>query len=145
MYMDIPSDGDLVAIYQTYTQQIYDRIKQALEGVNKIFMTVDDSELDLTIPRVPYPNALNRPAYLWTIKVITQLQGNLNALIKVFNGYSLISFDTGEATPFIKLWVPHRLVLDETYYTELNDDFKSANELLDRLFNYLKPYIKKEG
>lgn len=142
MYKDIPSDGDLVEIYQTYTQQIYDRINQALEGVDKIFMTVDDSELDLTIPGVPYPNALNRPAYLWTIKVITQLQSNLNALVKIFNDYSLISFDTGGTTPFIKLWVPHRLVLDETYYTKLNDDFKSANNLLDRLFDYLQPYEK---
>lgn len=142
MYKDIPSDGDLVAIYQTYTQQIYDRIKQALEGVDKIFMTVDDSELDLTIPRVPYPNALNRPIYLWTIKVITQLQSNLNALIKIFNGYSLISFDTGGVTPSIELWIPHRLVLDETYYTKLNDNFKSADNLLDRLFDYLKPYEK---
>ena len=142
MYKDIPSDGDLVAIYQTYTQQIYDRIKQALKGVDKIFMTVDDSELDLAIPKVPFPNALNRPVYLWTIKVITQLQSNLNALIKIFNGYSLISFETGESTPFIELWIPHRLVLDETYHTKLNNDFKSANKLLDRLFDYLNPYEK---
>lgn len=145
MYKDIPQDANLVEVYKTYTNQLYERIQQALNGANSIFLDVD-TKLDLTIPKLKNDDKLlNRTVYLWTIKLTSQIQSNLDALVDIFNGYSLIDFKTGMPTGHLTLWSPHRLTIDDVYLTKLNNNYKSANELLDRLFSYLQPYAIKEG
>lgn len=142
MYQDIPRNGRLVDVYLSYTQQLYNRIRQAVKGVDSVFMEDSEAKLDLTIPPLNDPGYLDRAMRSWTIKVTSQIQRNLDVLVDIFNGYALIDYTTGETIKYLELWSPRQLVLDETYYNKLNNNYKSANALLDRLFGYLKPYTK---
>lgn len=142
MYQDIPRNGRLVDVYLSYTQQLYNRIRQAVKGVDNVFMENSEAKLDLTIPPLNDPGYLDRAMRSWTIKVTSQIQRNLDVLVDIFNGYALIDYTTGETIKYLELWSPRQLVLDETYYNKLNNNYKSANALLDRLFGYLKPYTK---
>lgn len=142
MYQDIPRNGRLVDVYLSYTQQLYNRIRQAVKGVDNVFMENSEAKLDLTIPPLNDPGYLDRAMRSWTIKVTSQIQRNLDVLVDIFNGYALIDYTTGETIKYLELWSPRQLVLDETYYDKLNNNYKSANALLDRLFGYLKPYTK---
>lgn len=142
MYQDIPRNGRLVDVYLSYTQQLYNRIRQAVKGVDNVFMENSEAKLDLTIPPLNDPGYLDRAMRSWTIKVTSQIQRNLDVLVDIFNGYALIDYTTGETIKYLELWSPRQLVLDETYYNKLNNNYKSANALLDRLFGYLKPYMK---
>lgn len=142
MYQDIPRNGRLVDVYLSYTQQLYNRIRQAVKGVDNVFMENSEAKLDLTIPPLNDPGYLDRAMRSWTIKVTSQIQRNLDVLVDIFNGYALIDYTTGETIKYLYLWSPRQLVLDETYYDKLNNNYKSANALLDRLFGYLKPYTK---
>ena len=142
MYQDIPRNGRLVDIYLSYTQQLYSRIRQAVKGVDSVFMEDSEAKLDLTILPLNDPGNLDRSMRSWTIKVTSQIQRNLDVLVDIFNGYALIDYTTGETIKYLELWSPRQLVLDENYYDKLNNNYKSANALLDRLFGYLKPYTK---
>lgn len=142
MYQDIPRNGRLVDIYLSYTQQLYSRIRQAVKGVDSVFMEDSEAKLDLTILPLNDPGYLDRSMRSWTIKVTSQIQRNLDVLVDIFNGYALIDYTTGETIKYLELWSPRQLVLDENYYDKLNNNYKSANALLDRLFGYLKPYTK---
>ena len=142
MYQDIPRNGRLVDVYLSYTKQLYSRIRQAVKGVDNVFMENSEAKLDLTIPPLNDPGYLDRSMRSWTIKVTSQIQHNLDVLVDIFNGYALIDYTTGETIKYLELWSPRQLVLDETYYDKLNNNYKSANALLDRLFGYLNPYMK---
>lgn len=140
-YQDIPTNSELISTYTNYTQQVYDKIAFLVNAVSNTFMDVDE-QFNLKIPVLDNPgNKLNRSVYLWTIKLTRQLQSNLNLLVDVYNAHELIDEITDQNTDYLVLWLPERLMLDSPYYEQLNSNFKSANALLDRLFNYIKPYL----
>lgn len=143
-YQDIRPDDDLIAIYKQKTQQVYDKAKFLIQAVNGVFMDIDD-EFNFTIPPLVNPgNLLNRAVYRWTLKVTSELQTNLNTVVDIFNAHGLVDEITNKDTEYLILWEPRLLVIkdsEETYLNNLNSNYKSANALLDRLFNYIKPYL----
>ena len=140
-YQDIPTNSELISTYTNYTQQVYDKIAFLVNTVNNTFMDVDE-QFNLKIPVLDNPgNKLNRSVYLWTIRLTRQLQSNLNLLVDVYNAHELIDEITDQATDYLVLWLPERLMLDPLYYEQLNSNFKSANALLDRLLSYVKIYL----
>lgn len=140
-YQDIPTNSELISTYTNYTQQVYDKIAFLVNAVSNTFMDVDE-QFNLKIPVLDNPgNKLNRSVYLWTIKLTRQLQSNLNLLVDVYNAHELIDEITDQATDYLVLWLPERLVLDLLYYEQLNSNFKSANALLDRLLSYAKIHL----
>lgn len=140
-YQDIPINSELISTYTNYTQQVYDKIAFLVNAVSNTFMDVDE-QFNLKIPVLDNPgNKLNRSVYLWTIKLTRQLQSNLNLLVDVYNAHELIDEITDQATDYLVLWLPERLVLDLLYYEQLNSNFKSANALLDRLLSYAKIHL----
>lgn len=140
-YQDIPINSELISTYTNYTQQVYDKIAFLVNTVNNTFMDVDE-QFNLKIPVLDNPgNKLNRSVYLWTIRLTRQLQSNLNLLVDVYNAHELIDEITDQATDYLVLWLPERLMLDPLYYEQLNSNFKSANALLDRLLSYVKIYL----
>lgn len=140
-YQDIRPDDDLIAIYKQKTQQVYDKAKFLIQAVNGVFMDIDD-EFNFTIPSLVNPgDLLNRAMYLWTIKVSQDVQRDLNTVVDIFNAHGLVDEITNKDTEYLIIWQPRRLVIDKVYFTKLNSNYKSANALLDRLFNYIKPYL----
>lgn len=132
----------LVGYYTINLQNIYSRISELYGDVNSVFMNNEVQEIKFE----PIDNPTgerNLAVYLWTVKSLQNLEDALNRLVGMFNGYSLVDVTTGQSTDFIKLWIPILdLTLDNDYEKKLDDDFKLANELLDQLFEYIKPYIK---
>ena len=140
-YQDIRPDDDLIAIYKQKTQQVYDKAKFLIQAVNGVFMDIDD-EFNFTIPSLVSPgDLLNRAMYLWTVKVSQDVQRDLNAVVDIFNAHGLVDEITNKDTEYLIIWQPRRLVIDKVYFAKLNSNYKSANALLDRLFNYIKPYL----
>ena len=140
-YQDIRPDDDLIAIYKQKTQQVYDKAKFLIQAVNGVFMDIDD-EFNFTIPSLVNPgDLLNRAMYLWTIKVSQDVQRDLNAVVDIFNAHGLVDEITNKDTEYLIIWQPRRLVIDKVYFAKLNSNYKSANALLDRLFNYINPYL----
>ena len=140
-YRDIQPDENLISIYKQKTQQIYDKAKFLIQAVNGVFMDIDD-EFNFTIPSLVNPgDLLNRAMYLWTIKVSQDVQRDLNTVVDIFNAHGLVDEITNKDTEYLIIWQPRRLVIDKVYFAKLNSNYKSANALLDRLFNYIKPYL----
>lgn len=140
-YQDIRPDDDLIAIYKQKTQQVYDKAKFLIQAVNGVFMDIDD-EFNFTIPSLVNPgDLLNRAMYLWTIEVSQDVQRDLNTVVDIFNAHGLVDEITNKDTEYLIIWQPRRLVIDKVYFAKLNSNYKSANALLDRLFNYIKPYL----
>ena len=131
----------LVGYYTTNLENIYGRTSQLYGDVNGLFM--NDDAIGYHFEPIQNPTGERGLAvYLWTIKSLETLEKALNELIGMFNGYSLIDVTTGLPTDFITLWIPTLdLVLDDDYKKKLDNDFKLANDLLDRLFKYIQPYI----
>ena len=133
---------NLVDYYVTNIQTIYDRIKRLYHIVNGVFMDdLKPTNLKISPPENP-SGLLTRAVYLWSIQSIDQLQNILDEIVGVFNGYNLIDWSTGDSTSTIDLWRPLTLIIDETYYKQLSDNFERTNKLLDQLEQYVKPYEK---
>lgn len=130
----------LIGHYQLNLTNIYNRIKQLCDVVNKVFMPDDLDMPSLTVEPIS-ATMLNRAVYLWTNRVMQHLQTVVDWLVGIYNGYHLVDMQTGKDTEMIKLWQPESLIIDENYMNNLNNDFEAVNELLDRLFEYAKPYM----
>lgn len=132
----------LVGEYAENIRSIYQRITKMYQDVNKVFMSGEVPRLRLDAIQNP-SGERNLAVYLWTVEVTQNLETAINNLVTVFNTYNLIDVMTGLPTDEIKLWIP---VLDVTlnsdYEKKMKRNFKLANDLLDQLLVYLKPYIK---
>lgn len=129
---------DLAQTYQTNIRSIYDRVLVMYQRGQPFY------ETDVTVPKLtplpPTTEVMNRAFYLWTLQCIRQLQGVINALIKVYNDNGIIDYEVGD-TPTISLWLPRRLKIDDFYVQQLAADFKQCNDLLDQLNEYLQPFL----
>lgn len=124
-------NDNITAIYQRVIA-LYNKGQPAYES------SVDVPELSL-VP-VPKPDdKLNRAVYLWTIDCIRQLEAAINDLVAVYNASGIIDYEVGD-TPDIKLWLPKRLVIDDTYIAKLSDNFENCGKLLDQLDKNLQPF-----
>lgn len=125
-------NSNITAIYQRVIA-LYNKGQPAYES------SVDVPKLSL-IP-VPEPgDKLNRAVYLWTIDCIRQLEAVINDLVAVYNDSGIIDYEIGD-TPDIKLWLPERLAIDDTYIAKLSDDFDDCKKLLDQLDKNLQPFL----
>lgn len=122
---------NITAIYQRVLA-LYNRGQPAYES------DVDVPKLSL-VP-VPTGDKLNRAVYLWTIDCIRQLEAVINDLVAVYNDSGIIDYEIGD-TPDIKLWLPERLDIDDTYIAKLSDDFEDCKKLLDQLEKNLQPFL----
>lgn len=139
-YVDIPDTIRLISIYKNRLYMIYAKIR-ALYKMDADYFD-DDEVPSFEVAKLATNEVLlNRTVYLWTIKVMLNLQQDVNQIVKAFNEDSFIDPETGKETNELKLWIPRRLTLDETYREKLNHNFKSVNALLDRLYLYLKKNI----
>lgn len=135
---------NLVKYYNDSITAIYQRVIALYNKGQPAY----ESEVDvpkLSLIPVPKPKKgqkikLNRAIYLWTIDCIRQLEQVMNGLIGVYNDSGIIDYDVGD-TPDIQLWLPERLVIDDTYIAKLSDDFTECNKLLDKLDKYLQPFL----
>lgn len=132
----------LVGEYAENIRSIYQRITKMYQDVNKVFMSGEAPRLRLDA--IQNPNGeRNLAVYLWTVKATQDLETAINNLVTVFNTYNLIDVMTGLPTDEIKLWIPVLdLTLNSDYEKKMKHNFKLANDLLDQLLVYLKPYIK---
>ena len=125
-------NDNITAIYQRVIA-LYNKGQPAYE------YSVDVPELSL-VP-VPKPDdKLNRAVYLWTIDCIRQLEAVINDLVAVYNDSGIVDYEVGD-TPDIKLWLPERLVVDDTYIAKLSDDLDDCKKLLDQLDKNLQPFL----
>lgn len=131
---------NLVKYYNDNVTAIYQRVIALYNKGQPTYETrVDVPELSL-VP-VPKPDdKLNRAVYLWTIDCIRQLEAVINDLVAVYNDSGIIDYEVGD-TPDIKLWLPERLVIDDTYIAKLSDDFDDCKKLLDQLDKNLQPFL----
>ena len=131
---------DLIAMYQSNIQNIYNRIKDLYSKASPYFD--QDIQLpDLQVMKLSNSNGLlNRAVYQWTIACIKQLQMIMNNVVGDFNDNDIIDEDIGD-TPELKLWLPKRLVVDGIYMLKLQNNFDKCNELLDKLNSYTEEYM----
>ena len=128
-------NSNITAIYQRVIA-LYNKGQPAYES------SVDVPKLSL----IPVPKnekgkvKLNRAVYLWTIDCIRQLEAVINDLVAVYNDSGIIDYNIGD-TPDIKLWLPERLAIDDTYIAKLSDDFEECKKLLDQLDKNLQPFL----
>lgn len=134
--------GGLIGYYQGNLMGIYNRIKQLYQIVQATFMPDDDEVPSLTVEPIS-ATEINRAVYLWTIRIMRHLQDVVDWLVGTYNDYEIVDFTTGEKTNSLRLWIPYPLLLDNNYKANLNNDFQAVNKLLDRLFDYAKPYVKE--
>lgn len=121
----------LTSSYRSCVQHVYDKASWLLNTVNNVFMDTD-------VPKYTVPDLSdklnNRNAYIWIKHLMQDVQTVVNSVVSCYNNHSLIDWQTGEPTNSVSLWIPNSLSLDELL-NNLNNDFKSANDTLDRLFN----------
>lgn len=125
-------NDNITAIYQRVIA-LYNKGQPAYES------SVDVPKLSL-IPAPKPSDKLNRAVYLWTIDCIRQLEAVINDLVAVYNGSGIVDYEVGD-TPDIKLWLPERLVIDDTYIAKLSDNFEDCKKLLDQLDKNLQPFL----
>lgn len=133
--------GDLTTLtssYRTCVQHVYDKASWLLNAVNGVFM-------DTEVPKYTVPDLsdelINRNAYIWLKHLMQNVQTAVNSVVARYNYHSLIDQQTGELTSTVSLWIPNSLSLNDELLNNLNNDFKSANDTLDRLFDYVEPYM----
>ncbi|MEK1473257.1 hypothetical protein HC011_01570 [Limosilactobacillus fermentum] len=128
----------LTSSYRTCVQHVYDKASWLLNAANGIFMDAD-------VPKYAVPDLsdelINRNAYIWLKHLMQDVQTAVNSVIACYNYHSLIDQQTGELTSTVLLWIPNSLLLNDELLNNLNNDFKSANETLDLLFDYIEPYL----
>lgn len=138
-YNDIKTADKLINTYQTYIQQIYNKIK-ALQKLGNGIMFDDDagSDMDLTVRKLDDPSQeLNRAAYLWSIQVIINLEDVMRQVIESYGDF----MDDETAKQFTNeegefdLWLPRRLIIDDFYLKHLNNNFKVCNQILDKIYD----------
>lgn len=131
---------NLVKYYNDNITAIYQRVI-ALYNKGQPAYESSISVPKLSLIQVPKPgDKLNRAVYLWTIDCIRQLEAVINDLVAVYNDSGIIDYNIGD-TPDIKLWLPERLVIDDTYIAKLSDDFEDCKKLLDQLDKNLQPFL----
>lgn len=121
----------LTSSYRTCVQHVYDKASWLLNAINNVFMDTD-------VPKYTVPDLSdelsNRNAYIWFKHLMQDVQTVVNSVVSCYNNHSLIDWQTGEPTNAVSLWIPNSLSLDELLNNS-NNDFKLANDTLDRLFN----------
>lgn len=133
--------NDLTTFLDSYgacTQLVYDKATKLMQAVNAVFMDVDVP--DWTVPSLA-DGLINRNAYIWCRHLMQDVQTAVNSVVACYNYHSLIDQQTGELTSTVSLWIPNSLSLNDELLNNLNNDFKSANDTLDRLFDYVEPYL----
>lgn len=121
----------LISSYRSCVQHVYDKASWLLNSVNNVYMDTD-------IPKYTVPDLSdelnNRNAYILFKHLMQDVQAVVNSVVSCYNNHSLIDWQTGEPTNAVSLWIPNSLSLDELLNNS-NNDFKLANDTLDRLFN----------
>lgn len=131
---------NLVEYYNDNITAIYQRVIALYNKGQPAYESEVDVPKLILIP-VPKPgDKLNRAVYLWTIDCIRQLEAVINDLVAVYNDSGIIDYEVGD-TPDIKLWLPERLAIDDTYIAKLSDDFEVCNKALDGLDKNLQPFL----
>lgn len=137
-YMLMSDLTTLTSSYRTCVQHVYDKASWLLNAVNGVFM-------DTEVPKYTVPDLsdelINRNAYIWLKHLMQNVQTAVNSVVARYNYHSLIDQQTGELTSTVSLWIPNSLSLNDELLNNLNNDFKSANDTLDRLFDYVEPYM----
>lgn len=137
-YMLMSDLTTLTSSYRTCVQHVYDKASWLLNAVNGVFMDTD-------VPKYTVPDLsdelINRNAYIWLKHLMQDVQTAVNSVVACYNHHSLIDQQTGELTSTVSLWIPNSLSLNDELLNNLNNDFKSANDTLDRLFDYVEPYM----
>lgn len=131
---------ELISYYQTNINNIYNRIKDLYNEASPFF----DNDVSLPDMEVMKLNnskgSLNRAFYDWSLACIKQLQSVMNDVIGDFNDNGIVDEDAGD-TALLKLWVPERLAVNDTYMTNLKNNFDMCNKLLDNLNSYTQEYM----
>ncbi len=122
----------LTSSYRSCVQHVYDKASWLLNAINNVFMDTD-------VPKYAVPDLsdklINRNAYIWIKHLMQDVQTAVNSVVSCYNYHSLIDWQTGKPTNAVSLWIPSSLSLNDELLNNLNNDFKSANDTLDRLFN----------
>lgn len=85
-----------------------------------------------------YSNELLRPLRNGIITTLIDLQSIINQLISYCNHYGFIDMLTGD-TPLITLKPPRQLSLDKEHYEkQLNNQWKTIEDTLNKLSNYVE-------
>lgn len=128
----------LTSSYRTCVQHVYDKASWLLSAVNGVFM-------DTEVPKYTVPDLsdelINRNAYIWLKHLMQDVQTAVNAVVECYNYHSLTDPYTGDKNAPVQLWVPNSLALNSDFLQKVNNDFKSANDALDRLFDWIQPYM----
>lgn len=115
---------------------LYGKMRALYKAEEKYFD--DDTQVKLEMLPVPQTPILDRAVRNWLIKSLLKLERDVNDLVKAFNEDSFTDPTTGDDTDLIKLTIPRQLLLDTTFQDELNHSLKSVNDLLNRLYSYMK-------
>lgn len=124
--------------YGACTQLVYDKATKLMQAVNAVFLDVDVPSW--TVPSLS-DGLINRNAYIWCRHLMQGVQTAVNAVVACYNYHSLTDPYTGDKNAPVQLWVPNSLALNGDFLQKVNNDFKSANDTLDRLFDYVEPYM----
>lgn len=128
----------LTSSYRACVQHVYDKAYWLLNAVNGVFMDTD-------VPKYTVPDLsdelINRNAYIWLKHLMQDVQTAVNSVVACYNDHSLIDQQTGELTSTVSLWIPNSLSLNDELLNNLNNNLKSANDTLDRLFDWIQPYM----
>lgn len=128
----------LTSSCRTCVQHVYNKASWLLNAVNGVFMDTD-------VPKYTVPDLsdelINRNAYIWCRHLMQDLQTAVNTVVACYNYHSLTDPYTGDKNAPVQLWVPNSLALNSDFLQKVNNDFKSANDTLDRLFDYVEPYM----
>lgn len=133
--------NDLATFLDSYgacTQLVYDKATKLMQAVNAVFLDVDVPSW--TVPSLP-DGLINRNAYIWCRHLMQGVQTAVNAVVACCNYHSLIDPYTGGKNAPVQLWVPNSLALNDVFLQKINTDFKSANDTLDRLFDWIQLYM----
>ncbi|WJD85320.1 hypothetical protein QSU93_02780 [Limosilactobacillus fermentum] len=117
---------------------MYDKATKLMQAVNAVFLDVDVSSW--TVPSLS-DGLINRNAYIWCWHLMQGVQTAVNTVVECYNYHSLTDPYTGNKNVPVQLWVPNSLALNGDFLQKINSDFKSANDMLDRLFDYVEPYM----
>ena len=136
--------NDLTTFLDSYgacTQLVYDKATKLMQAVNAVFLDVDVPSW--TVPSLSdgLINRNNRNAYIWCRHLMQGVQAAVNTVVACYNFHSLTDPYTGDKNAPVQLWVPNSLALNGDFLQKVNNDFKSANDALDRLFDWIQPYM----
>lgn len=137
-YMLMNDLTTLTSSYRTCVQHVYNKASWLLNAVNGVFMDTDVPKY--TVPSLP-DGLINRNAYIWCRHLMQDVQTAVNAVVACYNYHSLTDPYTGNKNVPVQLWVPNSLALNGDFLQKVNNDFKSANDALDRLFDWIQPYM----